>query len=187
MKTKLTNALNAIRGAPNNSAAAAAPTLAAAAAAPKPRARKAVTAAAATLANAFPRNSNSVAPLTAAATTNERDRMLASLTTMRDSAKEMIDTMYSTATKLARSTAKTNNGGLLRSINAGIPATVTRKARSNKGVPRGPRTVRTGALPLSPISEETNSALRGEGATAHVNNLSALEPSPIEAAQHNTR
>lgn len=197
-RSRLTNALNAARAQANNGTAAAAAEPAsvngtAATAAPLstvPRARrsrvKTVVAASrnTALANAFPRNSNSVAPISASATTNEKDRLLASLATMRDSAKEMIDTMYSTANKLARGAAASNNGGLLRAINTGVPSTVTRKVRKNKGMPRGPRTAKVAPVSALPtIQEETNSAVRGENA-AHVNNLSALEPSPIEAGQH---
>jgi len=202
-RSRLTNALNAARAQANNGTAAAAAAepasvngtaaMAAETAAPLsavPRARrsrvKTVVAASrnTALANAFPRNSNSVAPISASATTNEKDRLLASLATMRDSAKEMIDTMYSTANKLARGAAASNNGGLLRAINTGVPSTVTRKVRKNKGMPRGPRTAKVAPVSALPtIQEETNSAVRGENA-AHVNNLSALEPSPIEAAQH---
>jgi hypothetical protein len=189
-RSRLTNALNAARAQANNGTSAT--TMAATAmnqgtVAPKPpRRRTAATAAPSrntALANAFPRNSNSVAPISASATTNEKERLLTSLTTMRDSAKEMIDSMYAAANKLARGAAASNNGGLLRTINSSVPSTVTRKVRKNKGVPRGSRTTAKVA-PLSTIPEETNSAIRGEESeTARVNNLSALEPSPIEAAQ----
>lgn len=197
-RSRLTNALNAARAQANNGTAAAtalegevpalnAPVapLSAPPRAKRSRAKTTVTASRNTaLANAFPRTSNSIAPISASATTNEKDRLLASLTTMRDSAKEMIDNMYTAANKLARGAAASNNGGLLRAINTGVSSTVTRKVRKNKGVPRGPRTAKAAPVSTLPtIQEETNSAVRGEN-EGHVNNLSALEPSPIEAAQH---
>lgn len=199
-RSRLTNALNAARAQANNGTAAAAPTVVegppapvnngAASASAVPRAKRSrakttvVPSRNTALANAFPKNSNSIAPISASATTNEKDRLLASLATMRDSAKEMIDTMYSTANKLARGAAASNNGGLLRAINTGVPSTVSRKVRKNKGVPRGRRTAKVAPVSALPtIQEETNSAIRGEN-EGHVNNLSALEPSPIEAAQH---
>jgi hypothetical protein len=182
-RSRLTNALNAARALGNSGTVAASVNSATAVpTVPPPRPRRSRPTAAAALANAFPRNSNSVAPISASATTNEKERLLSSLTSMRDSAKEMIDTMYMTANKLVRGAAATNNGGLIRTINSGVPATVTRKVRKNKGVARGARTTaKVSSLPTIP--EETNSALRSNSGMAHVNNLSALEPSPIEAGQ----
>jgi hypothetical protein len=216
-RSRLTNALNAARQQENSGMApitvassmntSTMGTAAATAAPPRQKRSRATAAAAASsrntaLANVFPSSSNSVLPISASATTNEKERLLASLTTMKNSAKEMIDSMYAAANKLARGAAASNNGGLLRAVNSGVSTTVTRKVRKNKGISRGPRSTAKvpalsalSALPaLSPIPEETNSAVRGEnngtgegntaageGNTARVNNLSALEPSPVQA------
>ena len=178
-RSRLTNALNAARAQENIGTAAMNATALPPTPSSRPkrsgRTKTMVTSRNTALANAFPRNSNSVAPISASATTNEKERLLTSLTTMRDSAKEMIDSMYAAANKLARGAAASNNGGLLRTINSGVSSTVTRKVRKNKGVSRGPRTTaKVSALPTIP--EETNSAIRGENAeTARANNLSAVD------------